>query len=536
MGDPFLDRLAAWWFSLRYQDPEQLPARLRYWLSWQGYRRLPALAQLLADPGRCRPRPDFHWRGEPPPFRFPNAQPGSLLWRFHFHYFDWAPHWDLGSLTAQIEDWIACHPPGSWPSWHPYPTSVRIVNWIRAFGSSMPPHLARSLASQAAFLEHNLESHLGANHLLENAWALLAAGLFFDGAAPRRWAARGLELLRREIPRQVLADGGHYERSPFYHLRMTRLVNDAVDLLRASKQPIPPELTWAAPAMTGFALSLRHLDGSVPSFQDAIFHETLPNYQHPTPHSRPSGFFTLEGPQGRLIADYGAPGTHPNPAHHHAGIFSFEISSPCGLVIVDTGTPTYEPGPERDYLRSTAAHNTVRVDGRDQFQVWAGFRAGRRARVAGIRESTDPDFPAISASHDGYSVLGILHRRTIARVADAGWLIVDELEGSGSHQVESFLHLAPGITPEIAGHRIFLHPLGWTLLPFGFSSAPIVIDSTYAPSLGDHRPSKALVFSARSAPPVSFGYFLGPRSFSRLLRDSHNVFCLDAIQLALSLF
>lgn len=505
------DRLAAWWYSLYYQDPEQLPARLRYWLSWQAYRRAPALARLVSEPGPCRPRPDFCWRGDPPPFRFPEVPAGSLLWRFHCHYFDWAPHWDRDALTAQIDDWIASHPPGSWPSWHPYPTSLRIVNWIRALGSSMSPSIARSLASQAAFLEHNLEFHLGGNHLLENAWALLAAGLFLEGVHPRRWRTRGLDLLCREIPRQVLSDGGHYERSPYYHLRMTRLVNDAVDLLRACRHPIPPELSWAAPAMTSFALALRHLDSSLPSFQDAIFHETLPNTQHPTPTTGPSSFFKLEGPQGCLIADFGAPGAHHNPAHHHAGIFSFEISSPSGMVIVDTGTPTYEPGPERDALRSTAAHNTVRVDGRDQFQVWAGFRAGRRARITEIREGSAADFPYISGVHDGYSVLRVLHRRTIARIGDAGWLILDELDGLGDHHAESFLHLAPGIEPVIAADCTILHPLSWTVAPFGFSGAPSVIDSTYAPSLGDRRPCKTLVYPVRRSLPASFGFFLGPR-------------------------
>jgi hypothetical protein len=263
--------------------------------------------------------------------------------------------------------------------------------------------------------------------------------------------------------------------------------------------------------MTSFALALRHLDSSLPSFQDAIFHETLPNTQHPTPTTGPSSFFKLEGPQGCLIADFGAPGAHHNPAHHHAGIFSFEISSPSGMVIVDTGTPTYEPGPERDALRSTAAHNTVRVDGRDQFQVWAGFRAGRRARITEIREGSAADFPYISGVHDGYSVLRVLHRRTIARIGDAGWLILDELDGLGDHHAESFLHLAPGIEPVIAADCTILHPLSWTVAPFGFSGAPSVIDSTYAPSLGDRRPCKTLVYPVRRSLPASFGFFLGPR-------------------------
>lgn len=545
--DDALDRLAAWWYSFRYQKPEQFPARLRYWMAWKLYPRFPGAVRTLTEPAAraCRARPGFRWRGQPAPFRFLNESfqpdermdwnpPGrSLLWRFHLHYFDWAPYWEPARLARQIDHWIASNPPGAWPGWHPYPTSLRMVNWIRTFGSDMPPQIARSLAAQAVFLEHNFEFHLGGNHLLENAWALLAAGLFFD---LRRWTCRGLELLRREIARQVLPDGGHYERSPYYHLRMTRLVSDAVDLLSATNHPVPDELSDAAQAMTSFALALRHLDGSLPSFHDSVQAEIVSTTPHARPIGHQSGYYVLEGPQGRLIADYGAPGAHPNPAHQHAGIFSFEISCPAGLVIVDGGTPTYDPGPERDRLRSTAAHNTVRVDGRDQFQVWRGFRAGRRAWTSPVRESTDPDFPAISAVHDGYSVRGVLHRRTIARVAGAGWLVADRLEGSQSHRVESFLHLAPGITPAFENGGIRLEPLGWTLLPFGFRGAPAVVDDVYAPGIGDRRPARTLVFRAGGALPAGCGYFLGPESFSVLVQEGSNVFRLDALQLTLSLF
>ncbi len=57
-----------------------------------------------------------------------------------------------------------------------------------------------------------------------------------------------------------------------------------------------------------------------------------------------SGYYILDQPAGRLIADYGAPGSSCNPGHQHAGIFSYEISCMQGRVIVDTGTGSYEAG------------------------------------------------------------------------------------------------------------------------------------------------------------------------------------------------
>ncbi len=527
-----LERLAAYWHALRCLDPEQIPARLRYRLVWRLYPRMPAVARLVAEPPArgCRPRPGFAWPGDPPAYRaIPGPRPASLLWQFHQHYFDWAPFREREALAAEAGQWMQAYPPGSWPAWHPYPTSLRIVNWIRAFGAAMPAAVARSLAAQTAFLEQNLEFHLGGNHLLENARALLAAGCFFEGHAAGRWAALGLSLLRRELKRQVLGDGGHYERSPYYHLRMTQLVQDAIALLRAAGRPVPPELTRAGEVMTAFASALRHLDGSVPSFHDAVF-PSRPELPAGGPSCFPeSGYYILDNACGRLIADYGAPGCHPNPAHQHAGIFSFEVSTPEGLVIADAGTATYDPGPDRERLRSTAAHNTIRIDGRDQFQVWGVFRVGRRASVSPVQHRRGPDYEAVTASHDGYRTLRVAHRRTIASLHEQGWLIVDDLTGSGSpREIESFLHLAPAVRPVLERECVRLEPLGWTVRPFGFRSRPEILEDRHAPGIGLAAPALTLVFRAALKLPCRCGFYLGPEQAKNRIGSR-----LDDLQLKL---
>ena len=99
-----------------------------------------------------------------------------------------------------------------------------------------------------------------------------------------------------------------------------------------------------------------------------------------------SGFFPkagtrvlrAPGSESCLIFDCGPLGPDYQPGHGHCDVLSYELSLHGQRVVVDTGVSTYEPCAERLYERSTAAHNTLRVDGEEQAEVWASFRVGRR--------------------------------------------------------------------------------------------------------------------------------------------------------------
>ena len=91
-------------------------------------------------------------------------------------------------------------------------------------------------------------------------------------------------------------------------------------------------------------------------------------------------------------------------------------------VVGDTGCSTYVPGAVRSYERSTKAHNTVVIDGRNSSEVWASHRVGRR--------------------FDGKS-----HRREFELTAE-GLRGVDYLGGCGEHDVEVRFHLPPGAAKE----------------------------------------------------------------------------------------
>lgn len=97
----------------------------------------------------------------------------------------------------------------------------------------------------------------------------------FDGPEAERWLQKGLEILSREIPEQILADGGHFERSPMYH---AIILEDMLDLINAAfswPECVPAKSLdhWKeiARGMFEWLAGLVHPDGDISFFNDSAF-------------------------------------------------------------------------------------------------------------------------------------------------------------------------------------------------------------------------------------------------------------------------
>jgi uncharacterized heparinase superfamily protein len=396
------------------------------------------------------------------------------LWLYNLHYLD-----DLALPDTEIDEtqqaafdrWITENPPPAGIGWQPYPLSMRIVNAVKWRGrrGATCSAWAASLAQQARALRLQVEHHVLANHLFANGKALAFAGAFFTGPEADLWLAEAATLLARETEEQFLPDGGHFERSPMYHCLLLWDVCDLLELARCTgleplaklaprwKRVLDHGLHWLA--------SMAHPDGGIPFFNDAAFDVAptpaqLSDYagrflaldrggRQPTPILSllaESGFAAADLGDGcKLLADIGSIGPDYQPGHAHAETLAFELSIRGQRVFVNSGTSTYEPGPERLFERSTAAHNTVEVAGRDSSEVWAAFRVGRRARVFDLQTSEGPDGVEITASHDGYRHLPErpVHRRTLhARLGAVS--VADEVSSPSLPAVARF-HLHPAV-------------------------------------------------------------------------------------------
>ena len=132
-----------------------------------------------------------------------NREEWGKLWLYNLHYFDCLAGDGRRKQQAElIGRWIADNPPGHGNGWEPYPLSLRIVNWIKWFLASgeLAGEALESLAVQVRYLRKKLEFHLLGNHLFANGKTLIFAGLFFVGNEAEGWLAKGLAILRREIP------------------------------------------------------------------------------------------------------------------------------------------------------------------------------------------------------------------------------------------------------------------------------------------------------------------------------------------------
>jgi uncharacterized heparinase superfamily protein len=382
-----------------------------------------------------------------------NDASASKLWLYNLHYFE---HVD-GDLVGR---WINENPPVQGVGWDPYPTSLRVANWCKwILGGALPgSDVIESLASQAAWIEKRLEWHLLANHLLANAKALVFAGSLFDGRDAARWLEKGIRILSDELPRQILADGAHVERSPMYHSIVLEDLLDICNLRRAYASSPLPNLSGYVSKMLGWLDRMVHPDGEISFFNDAALgiaptRDVLEDYARRLGIFRArlqlgeSGYRRIGNGQVTVIFDAAPLGPDYQPGHGHADALSFEASCRGRRVLVNSGTSTYEEGSERTFEVGTAAHNTVRIDGVDQSEMWGAFRVARRAMPFDVR--TD-DRSFVEAAHNGYHRLRqkITHRRRIDIINET-LLIRDWVEGSGEHRVDVFYHLAPGARPTI---------------------------------------------------------------------------------------
>ena len=498
--------------------------------------------------GRSVPLEELDWTG----------RSVSHLWTYHLHYFEPLPALHVmarrgvpGALTRLVElveGWIEATAAGGGDGWDSYPTSVRIVQWLKVLamdegaGRLLPEALRhdmlQSLRRQAIHLDRNLEWDLSANHLLKNFCALVWAGLLLETPGAPSGVEDSRRRLAREVQRQVLADGMHEERSPAYHQLVLHDLLEVRSVREALGDPGAGEMDGVLVSMLQAMERMTHPDGSFFLFGDSANRSAPPrervwclaeNLGSPGAGvqdgvwSLPdAGFHGFTDQDHRLVVDCGSMGPQHQPAHGHCDALSFELDIRGVPVVVDSGVHGYAGDPFREYSRSTRAHSTVMIEGKEQSEVWGLFRVARMADVRRVEGPTGGEVGAAGAPLFRFRGSCVpFHARKVQHLREfrleSGTLhILDEVRGGGGRRVETFLHLHPRWAVEIHGDQL----RAWDgerelhIDTMGLDEVELLqgrmdpVQGWYLPAMGEAHPSWVVVGRATLGVEHRFGFTL----------------------------
>jgi len=341
--------------------------------------------------------------------------------------------------------------------------AFRALSWCAVWqlaGSEMPAGLRRRfltlLYQHGRYLELNLSVYFSPNtHLLGEAVALHAVGVMFP-AWPRagEWRSVGGRIVDEELRRQVRADGSHFEQSAYYHVYALDFFLLHYELAGRPKA-YEPVLT----RMAAYLQALLGPSGLLPLIGDddggRLFHPYGDRLQFgratlakagqalPPAASRlfpDAGIAVMAAADAHLVIKAG-PFGEGSGGHSHSDVLGLVVRLGDREILIDPGTYTYVSDPkERHRFRGSAAHNTIRIDARDQAIPAGPFRWTEKP-VAAIRQwitNARCDFLDATCTYGGF-----LHRRRILFRKPDLVVVLDTVAGApGGHRLEQFWHLA----------------------------------------------------------------------------------------------
>lgn len=426
------------------------------------------------------------------------------------------------SNSDSLMEWIEDCSASDKTRWEPYPTSIRLINWVKAaLVKSIAPEIANDyLLFQARHLYRRLEFHLGGNHLLTNAKALIFVGLYFDSTETNKYYDRGLSILLSELPIQQLESGFNFEFSPMYH---ALFVEDLLDLFQLSmlyKKLSLDLVNIDLESRIIKAINIMELltapDGTVIRFNDSI-DGVAPSISELHSYAKQlginfnkinlinnslndiNGHFRAKFNNWTLFFDAAEIGPTELPGHAHADTLCTEIFYLKIPIIRNIGTSCYGLDDRRFFERGSSAHSSPTYKGLNSSDVWSGFRVGKRAHILKKQGIINNQLITLSATHNGYSTfsnqLEISRNITINSNSIAIKDSINELHS----ELISYYHFAPNViireTLESNSFQLSTPEATFSLnLTNAFGSLE---DTAYAVGFHKYETSKTLVVASK---------------------------------------
>ena len=157
----------------------------------------------------------------------------------------------------------------------------------------------------------------------------------------------------------------------------------------------------------------------------------------------------------KSVFDCGSLGYLNIAAHGHADALNFTMSVGGKKFLIDPGTYVYQyPREWRDYFRGTSAHNTIRIDGKDQSVIGGYYMWLRKAQAKLLRWESNDKHDTVEGEHNGYIRLKdpVIHQRKIFfnKKKDL-FKIIDRIQSKEMHLIEQFFHFSEECSIEQIG-------------------------------------------------------------------------------------
>lgn len=405
----------------------------------------------------------------------------------------------IEQIEAQFFSWIKHNPP--YKGIHYIASmecALRLICCCHIFGylsehfkenQKIQLALVNLISSHANLIENRLSlfSSTG-NHTIAEAIGLLYAGLLFpEFTAANKWQQIGLSLLEEQADAQIFQDGGSKEQAFHYLLLVLDIYALAAELLKHKKLTIPNSISSAVDRGREFLDKFNLTGNNIPSIGDSDNGYALSkfmsiNWSEKLPESdiatlNESGYTIYNDIKNnfRLILDHGPLGMAPSFGHGHADALSVLLDVSQQNILIDPGTGSYLGDLEmRRYFRSTAAHNTVVVDGLDQAQQKTPFMWSSPYQAELVHSSTDNNCVIrLLAKHNGYNHIGVTHYRGIT-ILNNQVLIMDFLQGNSTHHLQINWNL--GTEPKTISDGTVVFDAHETEVKMEFSGGELILN------------------------------------------------------------
>ena len=423
---------------------------------------------------------------------------------------DFGPSSD--AIGRRIQNWVY--------AWNIFASSPR----FNGFCDGLEERIAASLAQQAGYLRNHLSAER--NHRTLELHGLFVVALALPEIAEDNNLLKfAMDGIYENLLTDIRADGVHREHSTHYHMLVLRTFLAARENARRFGLGFPKDYDDRLERACEFAMHCRRPDGGIPELSDSdegnysdllqlaaslldrpdFLYAGTAGAQGVPPQKRYSnfpeaGYFVQRSGWGEaetpfeqerfLIFDCGPLG---DGGHGHYDLLNIEVAAGGKPLIQDPGRYTYseqEPNLRR-WFKSTAAHNTVCVDGLDQAHYRRGKPKSPLPQSQLIGRWSAPGFDVICGKAES-PCYDVLHTRIIFFINNEYWIIYDSLQGHRPHRFDLRFHLSPeawnktdvtrgdvALAPGLAlvfspGSKLQLEP-GWIAPQYGVKlPAPVV--------------------------------------------------------------